>query len=576
MKILYLADGSTGELPKKYLQSLCHDITSSGNKVFLFSADGTAKTPDFAVPASALPENLDGGTPFGKVLLSRRLARLLQKEHFDILHALTPTAASLLRKSEIPETTVAVVSVLCRNDLFYPVHRPFFGEFTISETEEIREILFSRFALPAERIAVLPPSPIQKSSDKSGIVSERSRTVLSVYHSIHRETPVRTLLLDGKCGDASMEGYAALSGILAAMRQAAPDVRLRVLSAKPEETEARFGISAIRRANLFALIGALFHADMLLCHGTFTQSDRPLSRFAKLLFRLRLSRQIGVLPVLYAVTLSHRAKASRAQKQLTTALTQNCAYLSTADSATMHRLHLSCIDPAHLHEGADPTVLMPLPPVTRCSAILLKNGISQDCAYLCVLLRGGKEQLLPCRITKTAIRLFCLHNHLIPIFIALSDRDRRASRAGAAHTGGHWISLREASDAAALFAGAVGTISFSLPGLVLATAAHCPVIGIPTGEESDAIVSFANAAGQELLPLSHLTAPTLTDRMQALLAERKTRANLLALAAADLRATAKKDLANLTAMLYNKKRKTKPRSNPSEAEAIRPGEKEKS
>jgi polysaccharide pyruvyl transferase WcaK-like protein len=257
------------------------------------------------------------------------------------------------------------------------------------------------------------------------------------------------------------------------------------------------------------------------------------------------------LPILYSAGIGPLI-GSASQKKIQKILSRS-AYISLRDADSKRLLSTMGIDPALLFDGADPALLMPAPPPSRAHAILREHGISPAGDLVCVVLRNTEEQLLLTRLFPAALRILSERHGLLPIFLTLDPLDgdsllRRSARA----CGGILLPLLESSDAVALFSVSRLVLSMRLHALIFAAAAGTPAVGIPADPRDQKIPSFARAVGQEFLALDELTVGNLVERMEAALSMSEANRPILADSVAEMRKKARKDLANILLMIYNR------------------------
>ena len=89
-------------------------------------------------------------------------------------------------------------------------------------------------------------------------------------------------------------------------------------------------------------------------------------------------------------------------------------------------------------------------------------------------------------------------------------------------------------------------------GWILATVVGTPAVGIPADAKDTKIPAFARAVGQEFLAREELTVGNLVDRMEAALAKSEANRPILFDSVTEMRKKARKDLANILWMIYNR------------------------
>ena len=154
----------------------------------------------------------------------------------------------------------------------------------------------------------------------------------------------------------------------------------------------------------------------------------------------------------------------------------------------------------------------------------------------------------------TAVRLICRRRGLTPIFLVLdSAEDEKAAHLAAKSCGGYVPQLREVSDAVAVLSASCALISTRLHALILAASVGTPCVGIAADERDEKIPTFAKRVGADLLLPHEVNVARLVSCTEASIdAHAQTRPILLD-SVSQMRKKARKDLANIVEMIYNKK-----------------------
>ena len=382
------------------------------------------------------------------------------------------------------------------------------------------------------------------------------RKTMEIYHRELVYRPDAVLTVGGYFGCGNIGDDAILLGFLEAVRELAPRVEVRALTESPCRDARRFGIPCYARKNPFAVRFAFLSSRAFLCGGGSllqnATSNRSLRYYLGL---LRTARHCGCKGVLFSggigPLLGKRA-GERVRRELS-----NCRYISLRDADSLRYLRRLGLSADCLHEGADPALLMPLPPVERGHAILLEHGI--DCLearLLCVILRGGKA----CRIRRetviAAVRMLCRQRELIPVLPILDeDEDGPQSRIAAEALGGYAVSLREPSDLTALLSVSEAAVTMRLHGMILASVVGLLTLGITPDPNDRKIASFAKAVGQEYLDDERLTVGEIVEGITVCLDSRQSRAPVVLDAVLEMQKKTRKDIANILEMIYNMDKK---------------------
>jgi hypothetical protein len=151
------------------------------------------------------------------------------------------------------------------------------------------------------------------------------------------------------------------------------------------------------------------------------------------------------------------------------------------------------------------------------------------------------------------MRMLCRQENLLPIFLPLDEGDVAVNAEAAQRLGGRLFCAEEPSDITAILRNARFLISMRLQGMILATTVSLLSVCIPSSNDQK-IRSFARVSAQEYIFPENLSAPALVEICQNFCTRGDALRPLIADACCDLQKKAKKDLANIAAMVYNKGR----------------------
>ncbi|MBQ8432942.1 MAG: polysaccharide pyruvyl transferase family protein [Clostridia bacterium] len=377
------------------------------------------------------------------------------------------------------------------------------------------------------------------------------RATLAVYHRLVSPPPQKILTVGGYFGCGNLGDDAILRGFLELLHQTAPELGVRALTGSPRKSRRRFGIPCRSRKNLPGIAAAFLSSHAFLCGGGSLLQDLTSQRsLFYYLGLLRLARRLGCTPILYAAGIGPLEKP--ASRRACRSTLSRCPYLSLRDPDSMQALQILDVDPALLHEGADAALFLPPPGEGRGQTLLEENRLPRNRPFLCVVPRAlpATSPLSP--LLFAAVRVVCQRHGMLPLLLAFSSADEKITRVAARECGGRVVRVREAADAVALFGLCELTLCMRLHALILASVAGCPAIGLPGDARDPKIRAFALGAGQEFLSPDELTAAGLVERMEACMVDAPARRVLLGESLAEMRKKARKDLANIAQMIYNK------------------------
>lgn len=376
---------------------------------------------------------------------------------------------------------------------------------------------------------------------------------LALYRRLLHPPYRRRLLVGGYFGCGNAGDDAILLGFLEGMHESAPDVQIQALSAKPSLAERRFGIRCICRKNPFAIRYALRSTDMFVCGGgSLLQNATSRRSLHYYLSLLRMAKRAGCITVLYAAGIGP-IYGDGAQKKLARVLSA-CDYISLRDPDSLRYLTKLGIERSLLHEGADPALLMPIPPPSRTAALLQEAQCAHSRHRLCIILRHTPTDSAHLwRSVVIAARILCRRWNLQPLFLVFCNEDALAVQAVCEASATPLLSVRSVGDLAAILRDSHGILSMRLHALILAASSATPAVGLSTDPDDHKIAAFARLSGQEVLPYPRPSVAELVSLLDSHVSNPSPQnAALIAEAVAELRKKAWKDLANIVEMLYNK------------------------
>ncbi len=378
-----------------------------------------------------------------------------------------------------------------------------------------------------------------------------ARRMIDATHALYlrsiRAKKSPRLLVAGYFGCGNVGDDAILQGLLC---ETAGKASVTALTGRPREDRRRFGIPCIGRRRLLPILLAMRRSDAFLCGGgSLLQNASSRRSLSYYLLLLRLARWTGCRVILYAAGIGP-LYGERAKQRVARVLSR-CDFISLRDPRSYRMLSAMGIDRARLHEGADPALLLPPPPPTRAAAVLRDSSIRYGKHFLILVPRVGGEHCLP-SLAATA-RILCRRHACTPLVPVFCTEDQTVARALRLSLDAPEVSIREASDLSALIEKSVGVISMRLHALVLASGVSVPSLGLSTDANEEKLVAFSRLVGGEALLSSSASVGELIDAAESLFfSDSAQNRAILRSSVADLRKKARKDLANILQMLYNK------------------------
>ncbi len=382
---------------------------------------------------------------------------------------------------------------------------------------------------------------------------DMARRTLELYRQYLPSEKQVYVTLAGYFGCGNMGDDAILSGVTQELRATAPNVGAWVLSGTPARTERSTGLPCFSRRNPLSLLNSLLRSDaLILGGGSLLQNLTSNRSLAYYLTLIRLSRLLRRPVMLYGIGIGPLLGA-RIEKRVARILNR-CQYIGLRDEASHRLLRELGVDASLLHVGADGALLLPSPPIGRAGAILREHGIAHDASLICVALHGGRSCGEMRKMILTALRLVCRRRGLTPIFLVLdSAQDERASILAAEQCAGRVLTLREPTDAVAVLSASEALISMRLHALVFAASAGTPCIGIAADARDGKIPTFAKSVGAELICPASFSLAELVARTELAIDTHEQIRPILLDSVSQMRKKARKDLANIVEMIYNKK-----------------------
>ena len=378
------------------------------------------------------------------------------------------------------------------------------------------------------------------------------KQTMEVYQRNLHASPRATVVVGGYFGCGNLGDDAILQAFIEYTRQHYPDMRVWALTKHPRRDSRRFGVRCFHRKNPFSIAMTFLRSDAFLCGGgSLLQNLTGNLSLYYYLCMLRFAALCKTPPILYAAGIG--PLQGKAAQRLTQKTLLKSSYVSLRDRESLRFLQSLGIDSGKLHLGADVALLLPPPSIFRTHALLKRIDVVQNRRYVCVSLKAGKHTAKSCCTVIAALRIFCREENILPVFIPLDKNDISINTNAAKELGGRLFLADEPNDVTGILRGAKFLISMRLHGLILATTVALPSVGIPTAND-EKIPSFARLAAQEYVSPERLSVPFLVDFFRSFFNKGDALRPLIADACGDLQKNAKKDLANIATMVYNRGR----------------------
>ena len=363
------------------------------------------------------------------------------------------------------------------------------------------------------------------------------------------------IALGGYFGCGNLGDDAILQGILHELKARHPTIRPAVFSGTPRYDRKRLGTKTVHRKNPGSIFGGIFRSHLfLLGGGSLLQNRTGNLSLAYYLGLLKTARVFRTEAALFASGIGPLL-GDRATDRVRNAL-RSVSHVGLRDPQSKSLLRSIGVPPEKLTVGADACFLLPMPPPTRALFLRKEAKIPFSSRLLGIVLRKGRKDSNLFSVL-SAVAAVCHTHALIPVFFVL---DRKQDLTLSQRTATLFQSLGTAcivpdtpADALAWFASCRAVLSMRLHGMLLAARAATPSLGICTDGSDQKMVAFGAQSGQPVFDLSSLSETEAASALGALITAAEDRRLRLQALASEMQKNAKKDLAKLLQIVYNKR-----------------------
>lgn len=221
-------------------------------------------------------------------------------------------------------------------------------------------------------------------------VSRMTQDYIDAYDRLLMEKKLlNDVVISGYYGFKNNGDDALLSAIIEDLREQIPDVKICVLSYRPSETYAAYGVEAVNRLNLPQISRAMKGAKLLVSGGgSLIQDGTSTQSLIYYLYVMRMARRRGLHSMLYANgigPLIHESNIKRANKAL-----QRLDLITLRDPASLEELEKIGCDKSKAVLTADPAFNIHPAPDAQISALLKKYGIDETNKLVGISVRQWK------------------------------------------------------------------------------------------------------------------------------------------------------------------------------------------
>ena len=224
-------------------------------------------------------------------------------------------------------------------------------------------------------------------------VDRMADDAIELYETVLATTlpvPVRKtdVMISGYYGYNNSGDDMLLKSIVQDLRTRRADLSITVLSMRPQETRAQFGVNAIYRFNFFAIWRLLHHTKLLLTGGGSVIQDLTSTHsLIYYLWIIRSANKLGVKNMLYANGIGPIRNTSNIERMRKTLSTVEL--ITLREEASLALLENLKISGPKIIVTADPAFSLPAPDLQQATAELDTLGIAPK-QFFCISLRSWR------------------------------------------------------------------------------------------------------------------------------------------------------------------------------------------
>ncbi len=350
------------------------------------------------------------------------------------------------------------------------------------------------------------------------------------------------ILLSGYYGFGNMGDDSLLLSITKGLRELNPDVRITAFTKNPKEMTRKYGVRCINRFNIFAILGEMRHAKLLISGGgSLLQNNTSAKSLEYYCFIINLAKKIGLPVMVYANGIGP-LYGDYSHKKV-------CRVLNKVDSISLREPSSFDLineigvttDGGRVTVSADPAFMLSSADNARKQYLMDKFGMKSknEKHYFAVSLRSvsglrsaanlGEDKF----ISEMAAAFSEIYKKygVCPVFVPVqASHDieicKTVCKKTAKMCGCDEILVENltASELTAILSDMDFAIGMRLHMLIYATVAGIPAIGISYDPKVDAFLSYS---GQTATPsLSSITAEDIISIVDSIYSERDIRVRI--------------------------------------------------
>lgn len=375
------------------------------------------------------------------------------------------------------------------------------GYIGIFKSDKLKEALETNFCCrgcissTSELIKADIKSVFEETDLKKAEMGEYNRSVVNRYFTVSKMTDDVQAVYQKmtpykyyKNGDIVISGYygfgntgddSLLAVIIAGLRQIRPDIKITVLSKSPRKTEHIYGIRAVNRFNLFAVIHSLKHAKLLINGSgnliTNVTSTRSLMYYIEI---MKLSKNFGLRIMMFASGIGPlKGEKSKAAARDILNITD---IITLRENESARELQSIGVTNKNISVTADPAFCIKPAAAEWIDYLMNREDIKKNEFYFAVALRhwNNTADNFEAKLTEAIIKIR-QNDGGIPLFIPMqASTDMPICRRIALAAGGKVITGLSASELIGLFGHMRFVIAMRLHAAIYAASAGVPFIGL--------------------------------------------------------------------------------------------------
>ncbi len=379
-------------------------------------------------------------------------------------------------------------------------------------------------------------------------IGRMAEDALSVYEKMRpfEHYDRGEVILSGYYGFGNMGDDSLLSLIIEGLRDKSPNLCITVLAREPMKIEKTYGVRAVNRFNIPAVIREFTSksAKLLISGGgtlvTDITSERSLFYYT---FIMKLAKKCGLKVMIYASGIGPLS-SERSKRLASEALAKVDAItlreeLSVKEIAA---LNVDCVKPI---VTADPAFRLTPASGNWIKYVMNREGMSGDKKYFAVSVRGGATGISDTELEKLvfATKVFAERFKIYPVAVVLQPLyDREISHKFAEMTGAPVIEGLSAAELCGFMSHMEFALSMRLHMLIYAADAYVPVAALSHDNKLDAMLDRLNMSDFVLRPDGDsFTSDRILRLMVRLHNERDEISSVLRKRVGELAAMSKKD-----------------------------------